>query len=267
MQMSQNAVVDACADALIARRRWLLALFMLITLVLGWSATRIQLDPGFFKMIPLQHEYMQTFTKYLNVFPGANRVLVNLRWKGEGDIYNKEFLDALRKATDEVFFIPGVERTRVSSLFTPDVRFIEVTEKGFYGDVVVPAKFSGEGEDLQVVRRNVAKSGVIGLLVQTDLKGALIRADLQEINPVTKREGRLRRRRPAPRRGESQVFERQDRGQHHRVSGVDRRRRHGLDGCDRVLRDRLCHHCRACCTCTRALHGSPDWRWRSRCFR
>jgi hypothetical protein len=186
MKSQRNAFVDAVADALIAHRRWLLALFTVVTVVLAWSATRIQLDPGFFKMIPLRHEYMQTFSKYLNVFPGANRVLVNLRWKGEGDIYNKEFLDALRKATDEVFFIPGVERTRVSSLFTPDVRFIEVTEQGFYGDVVVPAKFSGSAEDMDVVRRNVAKSGVIGMLVQTDLKGALIRADLQEVDPITK---------------------------------------------------------------------------------
>jgi predicted RND superfamily exporter protein len=136
-------------------------------------------------MIPLKHEYMQTFSEYLSVFPGANRILVNLRWKGGGDIYNKAFLDALRDATDEVMFIPGIDRTRVSSLFTPDVRFIEVTEKGFYGDVVVPPRFSGETEELATVRRNVAKSGAIGLLVQSNLKGAMVRADLQEINPQT----------------------------------------------------------------------------------
>ena len=41
----------------------------------------------------------------------------------EGDIFTPEFFDALREATDEVFFIPGVDRTRVSSLFTPNVRF------------------------------------------------------------------------------------------------------------------------------------------------
>jgi predicted RND superfamily exporter protein len=186
MNQDRNSFVDRCARALLAQRRLLLGLFLIVTIGLAYTSTRLKLDPGFFKMIPLKHEYMQTFTKYLNVFPGANRVLVNLRWKGHGDIYNKEFLDALRRATDEVFFIPGVERTRVSSLFTPDVRFIEVTEQGFYGDVVVPAKFSGTLEDLEVVRRNVAKSGVIGRLVQADLKGALIRADLQEIDPVTR---------------------------------------------------------------------------------
>lgn len=185
MEYKSNAFVDRCADYLIAHRRWLLMIFMTMTVIFAGSAASIRLDPGFFKMIPLKHEYMRTFTDYLNVFPGANRVLVNLSWKGEGDIYNKEFLDSLKKATDEVFFIPGVDRTRVSSLFTPDVRFIEVTERGFYGDVVVPARFSGEADELETVKRNVAKSGVIGLLVQSDLKGALVRADLQEVNPQT----------------------------------------------------------------------------------
>ncbi len=177
--------VDRCADLLMANRRWLLLLFILLTVVFAATATRIKLDPGFYKMIPLQHPYMQTFTEYQKAFPGANRVLVNLRWKGEGDIYNVQFLKALREATDDVFFIPGVDRTRVSSLFTPDTRFIEVTEQGFYGDVVVPAKFGGSAEDLATVRRNVARAGVIGRLVQGDLRGALIRADLQEINPET----------------------------------------------------------------------------------
>lgn len=185
MGHKSNPFVDRCADYLIACRRWLILLFAGVTALSASTAVHIRLDPGFFKMIPLKHEYMQTFTEYANVFPGANRVLVNIRWKGEGDIYNQQFLDVLRQATDEVLFIPGVDRTRVSSLFTPDVRFIEVTEKGFYGDVVVPPRFSGEPEELSAVRHNVAKSGVIGLLVQSDLKGAMIRADLQEMNPQT----------------------------------------------------------------------------------
>lgn len=180
-----NALVERCGRALIANRRLLLVLFLIVTALLGASACRIRLDPGFYKMIPLEHPYMKTFMKYADIFPGGNRILVNLQWKGNGDIYNKEFLDALRGATDEIFFIPGVDRPRVTSLFTPNVRFIEVTEKGFYGDVVVPAKFSGQPDELATVRRNTARSGEIGRLVQTDLRGAMIRCDLQEIDPQT----------------------------------------------------------------------------------
>ncbi|NLP64903.1 efflux RND transporter permease subunit [Paraburkholderia sacchari] len=185
MKSNTPKIVTRCADLLISSRRVLLVIFLAVTAALIASSLRIKLDPGFYKMIPLEHPYMKTFLKYADVFPGGNRILVNLRWNGSGDIYNNEFLHALRGATDEVFFIPGVDRPRVTSLFTPNVRFIEVTEKGFYGDVVVPAKFSGQPEELATVRRNTARSGEIGRLVQNDLKGAMIRSDLQEIDPQT----------------------------------------------------------------------------------
>ena len=74
---------------------------------------------------------MRTFTAYQKTFGGANRVLVALRVKGAaGDIYTPEFMQALKGATDDVFFIPGVDRATVTSLFTPNTRFIEVVEVG-----------------------------------------------------------------------------------------------------------------------------------------
>jgi predicted RND superfamily exporter protein len=177
--------VTGSADRLLAWRKPLLAVFILITLGLGYSATQVRLDPGFNKQIPVSHPFMQNYLHYSEIFTGANSLLVSVRWKGEGDIYNKQFLDTLRKVTDEVFFIPGVRRSSVRSLFTPDVRYIEVTENGYIGDVVVPPQFSGTPEDLAQVRNNTARSGQIGRLVANDLSAAMVRADLQEFNPQT----------------------------------------------------------------------------------
>ena len=86
---------------------------------------------------------------------------------------------------DEVFFLPGVERASVTSLFTPNVRFIEVVEDGFAGGNVIPADFAGTPEDLEEVRANVLKSGRVGRLVSNDFKGALVSAELLEIDPST----------------------------------------------------------------------------------
>ena len=172
--------VARIADFLIGRRRILSIVFAAMTLFFAWSATNVKLDPGFLKLIPVKHEYMVTMMDYMKDFSGANSLLVNLRWKGEGEIYNKPFMDALQKATDDVFFIPGINRTKVSSLFTPNTWYVEITEYGFAGEPVVPARYSAQPEELAQVRKNVALSGHIGLLVANDLKGAMIRADLQE---------------------------------------------------------------------------------------
>ncbi|WP_410480571.1 efflux RND transporter permease subunit [Pseudomonas plecoglossicida] len=177
--------VRAGADLLLDARRAWLGLFLLISLALGYSATHVRLDPGFNKQIPVRHEYMLNFLDFSRVFTGANRLLVSVRWKGEGDIYRPEFLEVLQRVTDDVFFIPGVSRPSVTSLFTPNVRYVEVTEEGFVGDLVVPPQYTGTAEDLQKVRSNAARAGQVGRLLANDQRAALVRADLQDSDPRT----------------------------------------------------------------------------------
>ncbi len=183
--LSHTGPVAYIGRKLIAWRKPLGAIFLLLTVALGMSSLRIQLDPGFNKLIPLRHEYMAAFVEHTKYFSGANRVMVSVHWKGQGDIYNPAFLDTLRKVSDEVFFIPGVSRATVRSLFTANVRYTEVTEAGFEGNVVIPARFVADAEGLALVRANVAKAGVIGRLVANDQKSAMVQADLLDVNPDT----------------------------------------------------------------------------------
>lgn len=180
-----EALIARIAHTLIVWRRTIAVITTLITLLLGASALRTHLDAGFNKLIPLRHEYMAAFLEHASTFSGANRVLINVQWKGQGDIYNEAFLNTLRGVTDEVFFTPGVNRAQVYSLFTPNVKYIEITEDGFVGEVIIPSRFTPDAEGLAHVRSNVAKSGQTGRLVSNDLRAAMVRADLLEIDPQT----------------------------------------------------------------------------------
>jgi len=184
MQLHSEKIANAIARPVFAYRRTLLVLFALLTAFFAYSATHLRVDAGFNKMIPLQHPYMQTFTLYQKSFGGANRVLVAVMQK-DGDMFNPAFFDTLKKVTDAVFFIPGVDRPSVTSLFTPNVRFIEVVEEGFAGGNVMPAGFRGTPQDLETVRNNVLKSNSVGRLVANDFKGALVRAELLEFDPAS----------------------------------------------------------------------------------
>ena len=175
------------ADVLIRWRLPILLGFVLATVALGWSATRLQADARFEKTIPRHHAFMQAFLHYEPTFGGANTVVVALVSK-QGDIFNRAFLDRLKAVTDDVFFIDGVKRESVTSLWTPRVRYVEITEQGFTGGSVIRSGFSGSAEDLAAVRANTEKSGEIGHLVSNDLKGALVQFELQdEIPGSTKR--------------------------------------------------------------------------------
>ena len=165
-------------------RPLIIGLFILGTLLLLWSTAQIKLDAGFEKNIPLKHEYMQTFIKHQQEFGGANRILIAIEDKS-GDIYNPEFFEVLKKVTDELFFIEGVDRAQVKSLFTPNTRFIEVVEGGFAGGPVIPADFQPRPSDLELVRKNTIKAGIVGRYVSNDFSCAMVSAQLLEIDPST----------------------------------------------------------------------------------
>jgi predicted RND superfamily exporter protein len=168
-------------------RRGVLIAFALATVALGTLAvTGLRLDTRFTKQLPLQHEYMRTYLKYQEEFGGANRVLVAVVAR-HGSMWTPEFLQALRVATDEVFFIPGVDRARVQSLWTPNTRYLEVVEGGIQAGDVIPSGFGASPEELARVRENVLKAGIVGRLVANDFTGALVSAQLLEQDPATGR--------------------------------------------------------------------------------
>ena len=167
-----------------SHRPAIIGLFVLATALLGWSATSLRIDAGFAKLLPLKHPYMATFLKHQQEFGGANRVLVAVMSRN-GDMFTPEFFDVLKKVTDEVFFLPGVDRGRVQSLFTPNVRYTEVVEDGIAAGNVIPNDFEPTPKGLDAVRRNILKAGIVGRLVANDFSGAIISAELLEFDPTT----------------------------------------------------------------------------------
>ena len=178
------ALRDRLEKLLFGNRPWVIGLFIAATLFMGYSARNLHIDAGFSKLLPLEHEYMQTYVEHRQDFSGANRVLIALVAK-DGDIFTPEFFATLQKTTDEVFFIPGVSRPHVQSLFTPNVRFTEVVEDGISGGNVVPDDFQPTPEGLAQVRENILKAGIVGRLVSNDFTAAMISAQLLEIDPNT----------------------------------------------------------------------------------
>ncbi len=176
--------ISAAESFIFSKRLIVIAFFALITVFMGFSASHLKIDAGFTKLVPMEHEFMKTYISQQKAFGGANKILVALAPKS-GDIFTPEFFTAIQKVTDEVFFLPGVDRSRVISIFTPNARFTEVTEEGFAGGALVPADFKPTPEYLEIVRANLLKSNYVGRLVANDFTAALIKTDLMEIDPQT----------------------------------------------------------------------------------
>jgi len=184
--VSLDGLIRRASALVFDHRKVWLVVFSAMTVLFAASASRLAVDAGFNKMVPLRHEYMKVYREYEKVFGGANRVAIAIVQK-DGDIFDKEFMSKLKGLTDDVFLLNGVDRPSVKSLFTPNTRFIEVIEEGFAGGNVIPATFQGSEADLATVRANVNKSTEVGRTVATDFSGALVAAGLLEIDPQTGR--------------------------------------------------------------------------------
>src|SRR5688572_18742870 len=182
--MTLDRLIQSASRLVFDHRKAWLVVFTVLTLLFIASASRMVVDAGFNKMVPLKHEYMKVYREYEKVFGSANRVAIAIVQK-DGDIYDKEFMAKLKGLTDDVFLLNGVDRPSVKSLFTPNTRFIEVIEEGFAGGNVIPATFQGSDADLAKVRENVNKSTEVGRSVASDFSGALVSASLLEIDPQT----------------------------------------------------------------------------------
>ena len=89
-----------------------MCLCALITLVLGWQATRLQLNASFEKTIPVHHPYVQNYLKHQTDLSGLGNAVRIAVANPNGTIYESAYLDALRRLSDEVFLIPVWHATR-----------------------------------------------------------------------------------------------------------------------------------------------------------
>lgn len=174
------------AERLIFNNRLLVIVFMLLaTAVLAWQATQLKVAASFEKMIPTKHEYVVNFLENrADLTSLGNVVRVTVQAK-EGDIFSAEYLETLKQVTDKAFYIPGVNRPEMASLWTANTRWTSVTEEGLEGGQVIPASYTGDAESIEQVRQNVELSGQIGRLVGNDFKSSIVYLPLLEINPET----------------------------------------------------------------------------------
>ena len=108
----------------------LILLFAAATVFFAWQASQLQPDASFEKMLPTSHPYIQNFLNRQDDLKGLGnsvRIIVESR---NGDIFTAEFQDLLKQITDEVFYVNGVDRSALQSLWTPNTRWMEVTEEG-----------------------------------------------------------------------------------------------------------------------------------------
>ncbi|GGO78918.1 hypothetical protein GCM10011348_11930 [Marinobacterium nitratireducens] len=166
-------------------RPLLIVLMAALTLFFGYQASTIKPEASFEKMIPASHPYIANYIQHKDDLAGlGNAIRISVEHT-EGDIFDKDFQQTLQQIHDEVFYIPGVDRANLISIWASGVRWNEVTEEGLTGGPVIADTYDGSPEELEKLKTNILKSGRIGSLVANDFKSAVVYAPLLDKNPET----------------------------------------------------------------------------------
>ncbi|MGQ0621154.1 MAG: efflux RND transporter permease subunit [Panacagrimonas sp.] len=140
--------------------------------------TKIASD--FEDLLPQSHPYIQLHNEVRGIFGGANVITVAVK-VNDGTIFTNETLAALERITSAIDTLPGVNHNLVSSVTHRTTRNIYVNEVGTirsdpYFD---PNAEPLTTEQLQVLQRKIQSDPrVIGRLVSSDLKVAIVRAQM-----------------------------------------------------------------------------------------
>lgn len=163
-------------------RMLVIALCTLITLVLGFQVPKLQLAASFERMLPSDHEYVSNLRKYEQQLSGSSNVLrIVVATQGES-IFDKSYMETLRKINDDVYLLHGVDRAFVKSIYMSAVRWIAVTDQGLEGGPVMPVGFDGSPEKLAELQQNIERSGQIGQLVASDFRSSVVLLPLLEVD-------------------------------------------------------------------------------------
>jgi predicted RND superfamily exporter protein len=170
------------------RRLALIVACAIATVVLGYLAfSKLVLNASFERMLPQNHPYIQNYLQNKQELRGLGNALRVVVENPSGDIYDPKFLETLKQVNDALFLTPGVDRAWMKSLWTPSVRWNEVTEDGFAGGPVMPDNYDGGTRGAEQLKLNIARAGIVGSLVGTDYKSAMIFVPLLDKDPATGR--------------------------------------------------------------------------------
>lgn len=159
---------------------------VVLTLILGFAATHLQLNASFLKTIPTQHPFIANYLDHESDLKGlANALRITVEAPEGRDIFDAGYLELLRRINDEVYLVPGVDRAYVKSLWMPATRWTGITEYGFDGGPVIDDGYDGSGESLRSVRANVERSGEIGQLVAPDFRSSIVYVPLLDVDAQT----------------------------------------------------------------------------------
>ncbi len=157
-----------------------IATFAVLTLVMAFFASRVHVRTVFGDLLPRNHAYVKVHERFQQDFGGSNVVSIMLEVE-KGNIFDTKVLAKLKKVTEDLQGVEGVNPFQIVSLASKKIREIRASTDAIESRPVMWPDVPKTPEEMETLKTVVLNNPLIlGAYVSPDLKAALITVDFYE---------------------------------------------------------------------------------------
>lgn len=175
--------MDRFSASLLRYRKLILLAAAVVTLIMGVFAWQVSFQTVYRDLLPAHDEFVLTHFQYEEQYGGPLSVRVVVEVLDGQTIYSETTLKKVKRITETLNHLPGVNPAQIYSIISGKVRRLEVDEEGVYSVPLVASSepLPSSSEDLAVLKARIESTpGVVGQYVAWDGTAAYIQANLIE---------------------------------------------------------------------------------------
>lgn len=166
-------MVEKAARFIIKRKAFIAVFMLAATGIFLYYALQIQVKTFFPDLLPQNHPFVKLIKKHPQ-FGATNSVIMGMEVLN-GDLFTTESLQKLIDFSNELYFLPSVDRTKVVSLGVNKVRNAKITSEGISSPSILFPNAPKTKTEMDHLKADVySNPAYYGNLISLDAKVALI---------------------------------------------------------------------------------------------
>ena len=162
-----------------------LFLCAVVTIFFAFSATHARLNASFEKMIPTKQPFIVNFFNHYADLQSQGNAIEIVVAANHGSIITVPYIETLKNINDEIYLLPNVDRAYMTSLWTPNTRWVSIVGDGLTNGPVISGDYNGSAAGLPSIQQNIVKTHRIGGLVSNDWTSSMIYVPLLQYDGLT----------------------------------------------------------------------------------
>ncbi|MBI5921005.1 MAG: MMPL family transporter [Betaproteobacteria bacterium] len=158
-------------------RKIIVGLLVIITVVMGVLATRVEVKTVFTDLLPQNHPYIAVNNRFKQSYGGSNMVSVMVEVE-KGDILSLPILEKIQKITNDLGRVTGADPFQVTSIASKKLKEIKSSAEGIQTRPLMWPDLPRDEAQIAQLRKSITDSSLVyGAYVSHDFKAALITVD------------------------------------------------------------------------------------------